>query len=76
MTNAIQCLGEELERCRSDCWGGEQLSEGRRKLIHVGPQGESRIFTAGVMSEGECAAGHDVALERWLHEVSERAHAQ
>ena len=66
------CLGEQI--CAH--WRGERLGGlcSRTKLTHGDNLEHSRIFEAGVMLEGVCAKGHDIALERWIHEVEARAH--
>lgn len=64
------CIGDEL--CLH--FHGERIDEQRARVTHGDNPEHSRVFTAGVMPDGLCDDGHDLALERWVHRVMAFAH--
>lgn len=76
---APPCLGEAV--CGH--WRGEHLGglfsesvtsmfSSKTRLTHGDNPEHSRMFEAGVMPDGLCDAGHDRALEAWMHAVMAR----
>ena len=65
-------MSETLAPCLGDAtcehFRGVHRDETVATLQH-GDTGESRSFDVGEFPDGLCENGHDVTLERWVHEV-------